>query len=81
MKPLHQLNPGERAFIVDMKNPRLCEKLLDMGVFPGDLVVMKENNAEQKSIVVSINNRQYNIYRKAAETIITNTVSFEVNLN
>ena len=81
MKPLHKLTPGERAFIVDMKNPRLCEKFLDMGVFPGDLVVMKENNADNKSIVVNINNKQYNIYRKAAETIITNTVSFEVCLN
>ncbi len=81
MKPLHELTPGEQAFIVDMKNPRLCEKLLEMGVFPGDLVTMKENNVGEKSIVVSINNKQLNIYRKAAETIITNTVSFEFCLN
>lgn len=81
MKPLHQLAPGEKAFIVDMRNTMLCEKLFEMGVFPGDMVEMKENNRENNSVVVKINNLTFNIYRPAAETIITNVVSFEVSLN
>ena len=78
MKPLHHLNPGEKAFIVDMRNSKLCEKLFELGVFPGDLVEMKENNSDNNSIVVRINEHTFNIYRKAAETIITNVVSFQV---
>ena len=81
MKPLHQLAPGEKAFIVDMRTTMLCEKLFEMGVFPGDMVEMKENNRETNSVVVKINNLTFNIYRPAAETIITNVVSFEVSLN
>jgi Fe2+ transport system protein FeoA len=81
MKPLHHLLPGEKAFIVDMRNLKLCEKLFELGVFPGDMVEMKENNKENNSVIVSINNHTFNIYRPAAETIITNVVSFEVSLN
>ena len=81
MKPLHHLTPGEKAFIVDMRNSKLCEKLFELGVFPGDLVEMKENDSTNNSIVVAINNHTFNIYRQAAETIITNVVSFEISLN
>lgn len=81
MKPLHHLNPGEKAFIVDMRNSKLCEKLFELGVFPGDLVEMKENNIDNNSIIVSINEHTFNIYREAAETIITNVVSFQISLN
>lgn len=81
MKPLHQLAPGERAYIVDMRNSKLCEVLFKLGVFPGDLVEMTENNQLNKSLVVRINNKHYNIHRLAAETIITNVVSFEMGLN
>ncbi|HWB64778.1 MAG TPA: FeoA family protein [Chitinophagales bacterium] len=81
MKPLHQLNPGERAFIVDMRNAHLCQKLFELGVFPGDMVEVRENNTDNHSILVHINNKPFNIYRKAAETIITNAVSFEYSLN
>jgi Fe2+ transport system protein FeoA len=81
MKPLHHLSPGEKAFIVDMRNSKLCEKLFELGVFPGDLVVMKENDSTNNSIVVTINDHTFNIYRQAAETIITNVVSFEISLN
>lgn len=81
MKPLHHLTPGEKAFIVDMRNSKLCERLFELGVFPGDLVEMKENNTNNNSIVVSINEHTFNIYREAAETIITNVVSFQISLN
>ena len=81
MKPLHHLTPGEKAFIVDMRNSKLCEKLFELGVFPGDLVEMKENNSDNNSIIVSINDHTFNIYRQAAETIITNVVSFQISLN
>ncbi|HLP52064.1 MAG TPA: FeoA family protein [Chitinophagales bacterium] len=81
MKPLHQLVPGEKAFIVDMRNTKLCEKFFELGVFPGDMVEMKENNSANNSVVVTINNHTFNIYRPAAETIITNVVSFQVSLN
>ena len=81
MKPLNKLNPGEKAFIVDMQNSKLCEKFFELGVFPGDLVEMKENNSDTNSLVVTINNQTFNIYRPAAETIITNVVSFEMSLN
>ncbi len=81
MKPLHHLSPGEKAFIVDMRNSKLCERFFEMGVFPGDYLEVKENSPANKSLVVVINNKTYNIYRAAAETILTNVVSFELCLN
>ena len=81
MKPLNELFPGEKAFIVDMRNSKLCEQLFELGVFPGDYVEMKENSSGTNSLVVVINKKKYTIYRNAAETIITNVVSFEVSLN
>ncbi|MDB5283834.1 MAG: FeoA domain [Bacteroidota bacterium] len=81
MKPLHKLTAGEKAFIVDMRNSHLCEELFELGVFPGDMVEVRENSSENNSIVVQINNNTFNIYRRAAETIITNVVSFHVSLN
>jgi Fe2+ transport system protein FeoA len=81
MKPLHQLSAGEKAFIVDMRNSRLCEAFFEMGVFPGDAIEVKENCADNNSLVVLINRKTYNIYKKAAESIITNVVSFEIHLN
>lgn len=81
MKPLHELTPGEKAFIVDMRNSRLCERLFELGVFPGDMVEVKENSPAHNSLSIIVNNRTLNIYKKAAETIITNVVSFDVCLN
>lgn len=72
---------GERAYIVDMRNSKLCEKLFELGVFPGDMVEVKQNCMNSHSMVVSVNNKTYNIYRPAAETILTNSVSFQINLN
>lgn len=81
MKPLHKLSAGEKAFIVDMRNGQLCERLFELGIFPGDLIEVKENAADNNSIVVCINNHSFNIVKKAAETIITNVVSYEFCLN
>ena len=81
LKPLTQLRPGECAFIVDMRNSLFCEKLLELGVFPGDMVEVKENSNENQSIVVKINNHTYNIFKSAADSVITNVVSFEICLN
>ena len=81
MKPRTHLRPGQKAYIVDMKNGHFCEKLFEMGVFPGDMVEIKEIANDHNSIVVRINNRTYNINKGAAETIITNVVSFEFCLN
>ena len=64
-----------------MRNARLCEKLFELGVFPGDAVEVKENLKDTNSLVVRIRNKTFNIYRPAAETIITHVVSFEVSLN
>jgi Fe2+ transport system protein FeoA len=81
LKPLHKLNPGEKAFIIDMKNSNLCERFFEMGVFPGDMIEVRENSSDNNSIVVFINNHTFNIYKKAAETIMTNVVSYEFCLN
>lgn len=81
MKPLNQLSAGEKAFIVDMRNSKLCDELFKLGVFPGDLVEMQENSIFNNSLVVKINNKKFNIYKNAAETIITNVISFEFALN
>lgn len=81
MKPLDKLGAGERAYIVDMKNSLLCEKLFEMGVFPGDLVEVKENSSENNMLVVVIKGHTLNIYKPAAETIITNCIHFETSLN
>jgi len=81
LRPLDKLNAGERAYIVDMKNTLLCEKLFEMGVFPGDLVEVKENNANHSCMIVSINNQSFMIYKIAAQTIVTNVVHFQFALN
>ncbi|MCX6198482.1 MAG: FeoA family protein [Bacteroidetes bacterium] len=81
MKPLNKLSTGEKAFIVDMRNSKLCDELFKLGVFPGDLVEMQENSVFNNSLVVKINNKKFNIFKNAAETIITNVVSFEFALN
>ena len=81
MKPLTHLQPGQRAFIVDMRNSHYCEKLFELGVFPGDMVEIKENPGDGHSIVVKINNHTYNIFKGAAESIMTNIVSFDICLN
>jgi Fe2+ transport system protein FeoA len=81
VKPLTHLRPGQRAFIVDMRNSHLCAKFFEMGVFPGDMVEIKENSRDNHSIVVAINNHTFNIVKGAAETIMTNVVSFDICLN
>ena len=81
MKPLHELESGEKAFIVDIRNPRLSEKLFGLGIFPGTLIKVKEHLPDSNCMLVQINKRDYNIYRHAAATIITNVVSLELELN
>ena len=81
MKPLHKLPSGEKAYIVDIGNPLFCEKFFDLGIFPGDLVEVKENSLNSNSLIVCVNKKVFNIYKRMAETIITNVVSFEINLN
>ncbi len=81
MKSLDKLGAGERAYIVDMQNSLLCEKLFEMGVFPGDLVEVKVNSKENNLLVVVIKGQTLKIYKPAAETIITNTIHFETSLN
>ena len=45
------------------------------------MVEIKENSSDNQSIVVAINNHTYNIVKGAAETIMTNVVSFDICLN
>lgn len=81
MKTLNELSPGERAFIVDMRNSQLCQKLFAMGVFPGSVVEVRKNDIKADSLVVIINNQTFIIYKHAAESILTNTVTFELSMN
>jgi Fe2+ transport system protein FeoA len=81
LKSLDQLGAGERAYIVDMKNPLLCEKLFELGIFPGAIVEVRENIPSRSSILVQINERSFNIYRYAAQSIITHVVHLEFCLN
>ena len=81
MRPLNKLSRGEIAYIVDIRNAAYCAKFFELGVFPGDRVEVRENMLDNNSLLVLINNNTYNIYKKIAETIITNVVSFEVSLN
>lgn len=81
LKPLHKLQPGEKAFIVDLQNPRLSEKLLELGIYPGALIEVKEHNDEGNYMRVQVNRKDYNIFKHAASTIITNIVSLEFDLN
>ena len=81
MKSLDKLGAGERAYIVDMKNSLLCEKLFELGVFPGDVVEVKINCAQTNTLLVTIKGHTFNIYKPAAETIITNSFLFEASLN
>ena len=80
-KPLHKLAAGEKAFIIDINDAKQCELFFELGVFPGDLVQMEENCSGNNSLRVRINNKRFNIYKQAAETIITEVVSFELSLN
>lgn len=81
MKLLNLLAPGEKAYIVDMQNTKLCEKLFEHGIMPGDEVEMHENEEGHRSLVIIINRKKFQLFKKAAETILTNPVSLEVSLN
>jgi len=81
MKSLDKLGAGERAYIVEISNEKLQEKLFELGVFPGDEVIMKVNSNDHNSVTISVRGQVYNLYRPAAETIITSAVSFEFSLN
>ena len=81
MKPLNKLNTGQKAFIVDMRNAELCERLFELGVFPGDMIEVKRNSETDSSMIFKVNNQSFNIHKNIAETIITNVVSFEIHLN
>ena len=81
MISLDKLGAGARAYIVDMRNTKFSEKLLELGILPGDLVEVKHNCQLNNSMIVTVNNKTFNIFRPAAETIITNQVSFEICLN
>lgn len=81
MKSLDKLGAGERAYIVEISNNKLQEKLFEMGVFPGDEVIMKVNSEDHNSVIVSVRGQTFNLFKPAAETIITRAVSFEFSLN
>jgi len=81
MKPLTKLSSGERAYIVDMRDGEICSILFEMRIFPGDMVEIKDNSANNNSVVIKVGNRTLNLVKNSAETIITNAVSFEINLN
>lgn len=81
MKPLHKLQPGERAFIVDLRNPRLSEKLFELGIYPGALIEVKEHREGSSYMRIAVNRRDYNIFKHAASTIMTNIVSYQFELN
>jgi Fe2+ transport system protein FeoA len=81
MKSLDQLEAGERAFIVEISNEKLQDKLFEMGIFPGDEVIMKTNNNDHNSVIISIRGQTLNLFKPAAETIITQAISFEFSLN
>ncbi|MBL0308942.1 MAG: FeoA domain-containing protein [Bacteroidetes bacterium] len=81
MKTLNELSPGERAFIVDMRNSQLCQKLFSAGIFPGSVVEVQKNDLRADSIVVTINNQTFILLKKAAESILTNSVTFELSMN
>lgn len=81
MKSLDQLGAGERAFIVEINNEKLQDKFFELGIFPGDEVIMKINNNDHNSVVISIRGQTLNLFKPAAETIITQAISFEFSLN
>lgn len=81
MRTLNELSAGERAFIVDMRNSQLCQKLFSMGVFPGAVVEVRKNDVKADSLVVIINNQTFMLYKKAAASILTNTVTFDISMN
>lgn len=81
MKSLDKLGEGERAYIVEISNNILQEKLFEMGVFPGDEVIMKTNSDDHNSVVISVRGQTFNLFKPAAETVITQAISFEFSLN
>jgi Fe2+ transport system protein FeoA len=81
MKSLDKLRVGERAYIVEISNNKLQEKLFEMGILPGDEVIMKVNSEKHNSVIVSVRGQTFNLFKPAAETIITRALSFEFSLN
>jgi Fe2+ transport system protein FeoA len=61
MKSLDKLGAGERAYIVEISNNKLQEKLFEMGVFPGDEVIMKVNSEDHNSVIVSVRGQTFNL--------------------
>lgn len=81
MKSLDKMKVGERAYIVDVTNSLLYEKLFELGVMPGAMVELTYRSELNNSVIVKINGCTFNIYKPAAETIITNAILFEAALN
>jgi len=81
MKPLTELFAGEFAYIVDLRDHAVCKDFFEMGCFPGDLIKVLENNPRKESMKISCKNFEFPIYKKEAKKVITNVVSYEINLN
>lgn len=80
-RALSNLAEGESAFIVDLRDGKLTEYLLERGFIPGSRIYMKENKADKNSVVVKIGGRTIHIFRQSAETIITSQIAFDFCLN
>lgn len=81
MKSLLDLKEGEFAFVVDFTASENIEQLLELGIFPGEKIIMKCNSAKKNYILVQLNKVLLSIPKQKAETIITNYISFEFCLN
>lgn len=80
-KPLTKLNPGEKAYIVDLKNGKVGEYLLKAGIFPGDLIEIQYITPAKNYVVFKVNNEHIKMHMNAAETVLTHFVQHQFCLN
>ena len=81
MKPLTALKKGEFGFIVDLRDAVVCLEVFDFGCFPGEQIDVLENCPNAEHMRILLHNRAHKIAKLKAKTIITNVVSYDINLN
>ncbi len=81
MKSLVELNEGEFGFIVDYTAIEEIESFFEMGILPGEKIVVKDNKQGSEWISIQLNRHIISIRKNKAKTIITNYISFDICLN
>lgn len=73
MKRLSELQVGEKAFVESIQDEFVEQQLLEMGVTPGQLIVVEKKSLFSDPIAVVVSNLLISIRLSDADNIIVKT--------